>query len=376
MLSYWEKKHFLAYDYIIIGSGITGLSTAISLHEKNAHARILVLERGLLPTGASTKNAGFACIGSLTEVLADLKVMHTEEVLKLVSLRLKGLQLLRSRLGGQTIHYHENGSYELVMPHEAECLNSMDNINELLLPVIGQKAFSVADGQISSFKFNGVKHLIKNNAEGELDTGAMMQGLLALCRQMNIEVKTGCEVLQLLEEETGVHVQCKAETGNEPVSFKAKHVGVCTNAFSKRFFPDKHIEPGRGLVLITKPIAQIPFKGIFHFDEGYYYFRKVDDRVLFGGGRNKDLAGERTTEFRINPFIQTDLLEKLSTVILPDTPFEIDYWWSGIMAFGNSKMPVIESVSERIHAAVRMGGMGVAIGSEAGRQLSALMIAD
>ena len=91
MLSYWESQSFLHYHYIIIGSGITGLSTAIELKEKYPLRSVLVLERGLLPTGASTRNAGFACMGSVTELLDDLKDMTEEEVVKLVEWRKKGL---------------------------------------------------------------------------------------------------------------------------------------------------------------------------------------------------------------------------------------------------------------------------------------------
>ena len=79
MISLWEKRSLISYDIIIIGAGITGLSTAASLKEKNPKLNILVLERGLLPTGASTKNAGFACFGSLTELRNDLKVLGEEQ---------------------------------------------------------------------------------------------------------------------------------------------------------------------------------------------------------------------------------------------------------------------------------------------------------
>ena len=67
MLSFWEKDFFIAYDHIVVGSGIVGLSTAIAIKEKQPNSRVLVLERGIFPTGASTKNAGFACFGSLSE---------------------------------------------------------------------------------------------------------------------------------------------------------------------------------------------------------------------------------------------------------------------------------------------------------------------
>lgn len=71
MLSYWEQKNFFRYELIVIGSGFTGLSTAINFKKKNPKARVLILEKGVFPTGASTKNAGFACFGSLTEILDD-----------------------------------------------------------------------------------------------------------------------------------------------------------------------------------------------------------------------------------------------------------------------------------------------------------------
>ena len=73
-LSIWEKSTYLNdNDFVIIGSGIVGLSTSIFIKKKYPNARVLVLERGYLPTGASTKNAGFACFGSPTELYDDLQ---------------------------------------------------------------------------------------------------------------------------------------------------------------------------------------------------------------------------------------------------------------------------------------------------------------
>ena len=97
MFSYWEQQSFSYYDHIVIGSGIVGLSLAIELTEREPGKRVLVLERGLLPTGASTRNAGFACMGSATELLDDLLYMTEAEVLGLFELRKKGLSLLRKR---------------------------------------------------------------------------------------------------------------------------------------------------------------------------------------------------------------------------------------------------------------------------------------
>ena len=98
-LSYWERDTWLGkVDYCIVGSGITGLTCALELRERHPGARIRVLEKGVFPQGASTKNAGFACFGSLTEILSDLQTHTGEEVVQLVADRWSGIRRLRTRL--------------------------------------------------------------------------------------------------------------------------------------------------------------------------------------------------------------------------------------------------------------------------------------
>src|SRR5574343_1687249 len=105
-LSYWEIKNwFTNVDYTIVGSGIVGLHTALALRERFPSAKILVLEKGVLPQGASTKNAGFACFGSISEIIDDLKTHSEEEVIQLISKRYHGLQLLRKNLGDENLDF-------------------------------------------------------------------------------------------------------------------------------------------------------------------------------------------------------------------------------------------------------------------------------
>ncbi|MDB5284132.1 MAG: dependent oxidoreductase [Bacteroidota bacterium] len=378
MLSFWEKQSLIQYDIIIVGSGIVGLSTALSIKEKAPQYRVLVLERNLLPTGASTKNAGFACIGSLTEILDDLNNMSEEEVLQLVKMRLKGLRKLRTRLGDENIDYAENGSWELIRNTREDMFaaGEMDTVNAKLQPVLGAKAFELYDYKERQtefgFSMSHLQYIVKNCFEGELNTGKMMRCLIDLCMSKGIEIKTGCEVVRIEENKNGVNVVAN-DSGNEMV-FNAQQVGVCTNAFTRQFYPDLDIQPGRGQVLITKPIIGLKFKGIYHFDKGYYYFRRLGDRILFGGGRNLDFETERTTDFSFNQKIQNDLLDKLRTIIVPGLNPEVEDWWTGIMAFGSSKFPILMRQSERICMGVRMGGMGVAIGSGVGEKLANLII--
>lgn len=377
MLSYWEKESLLNYHLIVIGGGIVGLSTALSYKQLHSNKRVLVIERGILPTGASTKNAGFACIGSLTEILDDLQTMTEAQVQQLVALRFKGLARLRQRLGDSKAGYAENGSYELIGEQEEACLHQLDYANKLLQPVVNGEAFSICRQPTASFGFNEkvCKHLVVNNFEGELHTGKMMRSLVELCLQNGIEIKTGCEVLEMEERPACVELRVKHGYLNQTVAFSADSVAVCTNSFTASLIEGLDIKPGRGQVLITKPVKGLQFKGIYHFDKGYYYFREIDGRVLIGGGRNFDFETENSTRFEANERIKENLLLKLRELILPGQAFEPDYWWTGIMAFGADKFPVMKQHSPRVFLGVRLGGMGVAIGSELGHQLADMISA-
>ena len=44
------------------------------------------------------------------------------------------------------------------------------------------------------------------------------------------------------------------------------------------------------------------------------------------------------------------------------------------MAFGDTKQPIIQQVSDRMAMGVRLGGMGVAIGSCVGEELAQLLV--
>ncbi|NIK73716.1 glycine/D-amino acid oxidase-like deaminating enzyme [Thermonema lapsum] len=373
--SYWEKQYWRDFDFIVVGGGLVGLSCAASLAEKKPENRILVLERGLLPTGASTKNAGFACFGSLTELLADLQRNDEDSCLQTVERRWCGLKKLRQRLGDQKIGFEASGGYELLLPKHQSALEQMAYINQLLHPIFGEEVFRSANHLLPVFGFQRVSHLLYNPFEGKVNTGMLTRSLLAYVQQLGVTVLTGAEVLHI-EELRGrdcVQVHVKQSHTAEPFVFEAPRIAICSNAFSRQLLPSLPVAPGRGQVLITRPLPSLPFRGIFHFDEGYYYFRDIDGRLLFGGGRNLDFEGETTTELTPTEFIYKQLVKKLQEIILPSISFEIEYIWAGIMAFTPNHQPIVQRISPGIVAGVGLNGMGVAIGTEVGEQVAELL---
>jgi glycine/D-amino acid oxidase-like deaminating enzyme len=368
-LSYWELKNwFTDVDYAIVGSGIVGLHCALQLRERFPKSKILVLEKGLLPQGASTKNAGFACFGSLSEIIDDLKIHSQEEVVQLIQKRWNGLQILRKRLGDTAIDFKPFGGYELFLKeHESsynECLQKLPFINELLKPLLKNDVFAK---EMDRFAFHGIQeYLIFNPFEAQIDTGNMMQALLKEAVTQNILILNQVEVSCFVDKKESVEIAIG------DFSFDSRKVLFATNGFAGQL-TNNAVKPARAQVLITEPIKNLDIKGTFHLDKGYYYFRNIEDRILLGGGRNLDFEGETTTELGQTTLIQNKLEQLLKEVILPNTEYKIAHRWSGIMGLGSTKNPIVEQLSENVFCGVRLGGMGVAIGSLIGQELADLV---
>jgi len=365
-LSYWEYKTWLSnIDFTIVGSGIVGLNCALRLRKRYPKANILVLEKGLLPQGASTKNAGFACFGSISEILSDLKSHSEEEVVQLVQARWDGVAALRQTLGDTVMDLQVHGGHELFLEEDKslyeQCITELDNVNELLQPVFGESAFEVKPNY---FKFKGIApNYISQCFEGQIDTGKMMQGLLQKVNSEGIRILNGVTVTSFQDNADEVAIE------TTEFAFSSKKLCIAVNGFATDLIPEE-VKPARAQVLITKPIHKLAIKGTFHLQEGYYYFRNIDNRILLGGGRNLNFSAEETTQFGTTKLVQDKLVEILKEVILPDTPFEIDYAWSGIMGVGEQKKPIVKLQSNNVACGVRLGGMGIAIGTSVGRQLA------
>ncbi|MEZ4826733.1 MAG: FAD-dependent oxidoreductase [Bacteroidia bacterium] len=374
-LSFWEAESFIGKpDVLIVGSGIVGLSAALHIRAVAPQYSVLVVERGPLPSGASTRNAGFACFGSMTELLSDLRTRPAAEVYSLVEKRWKGLQKLRNLCGDANMEFEQLGGFEIFTERDRRayelCMEEKASVNQALAPIIGKKeVFVSVPGKIAGMGFSGVENMILNVSEGQIHTGKMMHTLLLLAREAGVEIINGLGIAALEDQGDRVGVVCENQW-----EFSAGRVLVATNGFASRIFPQLPVVPGRNQVWVTRPLEKWPVRGTFHYNEGYVYFRNVGNRLLIGGARNLDFEGEKTDMPGSSDIIQHELGRLVSDMILPGRKWAIDRKWSGIMGLGETKSPIVEKVSENVAVAVRLGGMGVAIGMQTGEEGATLIM--
>lgn len=361
--SFWEDILFnQRHDLIVIGGGLTGQSTAYFFKKKNPDARVLILDRGFFPIGASTRNAGFACVGTIGEFISDLEIDSEDQLKERIKKRYSGLQLLREVVGDKYLDYEHTGGYEIFTDRESfqAARSKVEFFNAWMKDLIGEEALY----QLTEYQGYPA---IFNPSEGMLHPGKMMQRLIHLNSELGIEFRWNTKVLEIDSEAGNVCV-------GEDLWLSSEQLAVTSNAFTEQLLPDTYIKPGRGFVFVSSKIQDLTWKGTFHYDKGYVYFRNLgQDRMLVGGGRNVDYQTEETEQFGINSSIREYMIDFTNRILKLPQDWRIDREWSGIMGFTETKSPVLERVSERCVVAAGLSGMGVAMGMSLGKSAAAMM---
>lgn len=362
-MSWWEYEHFLrGVDYTIIGGGIVGLSTAIELKTARPESKVAVIDKRSAPFGASTKNAGFACFGSISEIYDDCISFGEQTCRKLIRMRWEGLSIMMSRIGKEEMLYKPTPGAEIfTTKEEREFFEAkIDWANAFVADV-------VRDDQCYSKNNGRFGEEIVNKFEGSLNPQRMMASLENLARRMGVVFLNGIEVQGINMEEKSI----EANVGN----IKYNRLILCTNGFSKTLLPEEDIRPARNQVFVTNRLPGFDLDKCYHMHKGYVYFRSYDGRLLIGGGRHLDVKGETTEELSTTREIMDYLNEIVQNFILRGVEYKIEHSWSGILGVGETKMPMVKFVDDNVLIAVRMGGMGVAIGSFIGQVAASTILA-
>ncbi|WP_295235888.1 FAD-dependent oxidoreductase [Sediminibacterium sp.] len=376
MLSYWEKDSYYAdVDIVIIGAGLMGLWSAYELKKAAPSLTITILEKNATPLGASTRNAGFACFGSLTELISDESTMGTAAMLSIVESRFKGIQKIRANFSDEAIQYDACGGFEAIQNNHFTAPNLDGHIhylNELLAPITGKhQTFCNATKQMNRYGVKAFDHLVYNSFEAGIHSGKLVNELTSKVLALGIRIINGVEVKGWIK--TAESLEITTQFGP---SMKAKQLIVCVNGFTQTLLPQLNILPARGQILLTKPIKGLALKGTFHFDEGFYYWRNIGNRILIGGARNLAIAEEQTTNLAGSDKIRNHLAQFLATYIDTTEPIEIEQSWSGVMGFTPNKEPLCTWAEPNVLAVIACNGMGVALTPIVAEKVAAMVLAN
>ncbi len=339
-------------DFLVIGAGLVGCTVAYFAAQ--AGRQVVITDLRDIGLGASSRNAGFMISG------LDTYYHH--------SIERYGLAVTREMWDiSKTSHsywreFARNGSVKMEKCGSMLLAESAEEARDLEVAARALEADHREIEYISSDPLGrGYFAAIRQPGDGTVHPLELVN---AIFQQSGAEMIPNNEVYALRQDDDQW-----AWVYTRQFIFKARHVMICTNAYSvylDPYFVGKVI-PTRAQCIATAPLKNGPVVNTCGYsDYGYMYYRDTfDGRLLIGGGRKQNKALENdTTDDRITDPVQR-ILEAYLRDKFPDIDAPIERRWSGIMGFSVDGLPQVGTLpgKPRIGFAVAFHGHGLALGA-------------
>lgn len=347
MSSYWLKDGVVEGlaqpltdgEILIIGSGISGVSSAYWLHKQGFKDICVIDDKS--EEAATFRNCGHILHGTVESMQA-LVALHGKEIAqKIWSFSVQICEQVKETVASLQLdcEYKQDG-YLCLAINEAEneelkksvdLLNSMNFDSEYL-----------EQNKVAELGFKGVFGGRYEKGSAQAHPGKFRNKLLQWCLANNVRYHSNQKVIELNES----NGQVKVLTKNGRYTFDA--VVIAANAYSPLFSPfferRKLVEPFRGQIIVSKPLNEkIPVSYPHSFDHGYEYaLRTQDNRLMIGGWRNHSETREMGSyDLKPNEHIERGLKDFVSRHYAFQSPLEWEYSWAGIMASSSTGFPLI-----------------------------------
>lgn len=340
-------------DLLVVGGGLVGCAAAY--FAAAAGRDVVITEKRDVAMGASGRNAGFMITG-----LDTYYHKATEQY---------GLDTVRELWGlSRTTHQHWHHIIE-----RSEGAVRLDRCGSLLL---AESEAEAADLE------QAARALQADGIDVEFySKDPLGRGYFAAIEQAGDAAVQPVELAQAILKQSGAELIANNElyhfeqTDPDMVTvytrqmiFKARHVLLCTNAYSPLIHPYfvGKVIPTRAQCLVTEPLPVPVLNTCGYSNYGYMYYRMTfDNRLLIGGGRHAHKALEYdTTEDRTNEQVQ-GVLDAYLREKFPDVTAPVGRRWAGIMGFSVDGLPIVGTLPDqpRVGFAVGFTGHGLAMGA-------------
>jgi glycine/D-amino acid oxidase-like deaminating enzyme len=343
-------------DVLIIGGGFTGLSAALEL--ARGGGTVVLLEKGKMGSGASTRNAGMTLAG--LKLSADQLLQKYEKSLavKLYRSSLEAIDYAEAFITAEKIDCEFKRHGALWAAYAPSHFSGFKNSQELLKTVFGHETEIIPLDRMkqelgTNYYFGG---LIDPQSAG-LHPGQLMKGLCDLAIKAKAKIYENTEVFKVTPQNRGFEVQ------HSKGVIKASEILLATNGYTPNFLTNfrRRVIPIGSYIMVTEPLSESVAKSliprgrmVFDTKKFLYYFRLTsDNRLLFGG---------RTSFAEISDNEGARILRESMLTVFPELhTAKTDFFWSGNVGFTFDQMPHLGKM-DGIHYFLGCCGHGVAPG--------------
>jgi len=358
-------------DVAVLGAGLTGVSAAYHLAARGC--KVALVERDVVASGASGRNAGFLLRGVANTYSVAIKSHGRERSKLLWTISRDNHALIARLVEAEKLDclYAAHGSYTLALSEqEAKALAR----SARALQEDGFPAESLDDTAVERlFPGGGFLAGLFNPGDGEIHPVRFVRGLALAAERRGARIfeKTPVTKLDLgatsaVLETPGGRLSCSM-------------VLLASNAWTGLIHPyfDGAIVGMRGQMFATAPCPERILPAPVYADFGFEYFRQLPDgRILAGGGRRASLDTELTYNDRPTDKVQGAIESFLHSCFPATRGLAVTHRWAGIMGFSCDELPNIGPIpgSVNVYAAAGYHGHGLGYAIIAGKAISEMML--
>ncbi|KKY27994.1 putative fad dependent oxidoreductase superfamily protein [Phaeomoniella chlamydospora] len=386
------------FDYIIVGSGVSGAAVAYKLLSRDPNLSILMLEARTAASGASGRNGGHCRAGRWLHFKQYYDAFGEDEALKLESLEEENVQDIADFVREHDVEcdFEDVETADVYLTEEAwaealEMRRLRERVHQRRSNIKARMKLKVRHGAEAS-EYIGIPNLV-----GSVTYPAHTQNpYLLVCRMLELSLEKGLN-LQTTTPATGI-VKSGAiwSVETERGTVRANQVILATNGYTNALHSGlaatKFLVPARNQVAAIRPGKNIGGNPVLrrsiNVDDlatGDYFMSRApglkgEGDVLYGGGKSLSRTGERNTTD--DSVVHADIAEYLKHAAVG--VFGREKWgeegppvrdWTGIVAYTPDTFPLVgEAPGESgLWMSVGMNGHGMAMAFRCAEALVEMM---
>jgi glycine/D-amino acid oxidase-like deaminating enzyme len=355
-------------DLVIIGAGITGLTTAI--FTAKAGINVTIIEKNQVGYGASTRNGGQTLAGLKLSPGALVKQYGKDQAVAFYQETLKAIDGLEQFLKEHNINCDFSRAGGLWAACTPGHYNGFAAAQKLLAEVYQHKTSLVSRESLQQeLGTNYYQGGLLDPLSGGLNPAKYVQGLMKVALESGVKIVPKTEVTSIQKrQDSGFAV----ETSQGKIL--ANKIAIATNGYTPDFLRAirRCVIPIGSYIIATEQLEEsiakeliINNRLVFDSKKYLHYFRVYDRRLIFGG---------RASYVEIDPILSAKRMIPEMEAIFPQLEkVEIEYSWVGYVGFTFDQMPHLGQMGD-LYYSMGYCGHGVANAFHFGRNLADLIL--
>jgi len=359
----------LISDYLIIGAGFTGLSSARKLSEINKNNKIIVVDAQLAGEGGSSRNSGYLVDTTLNDGFISNK--DIENYRKKVKIYELGIKVVKKYIKEYQVdcEWNESGKYfasskiqdENKAKSFSKLLTNLNYENKILFNDELQKRLGTSFYNVAIYTTGGIL----------LNPGKLVRSMIDTLPE-NVDLFENTQLLNW--NKSNDKIICQFENNK----IETKKIIFCTNGFLRSLNVKKNYSfPITLTASMTRSLTEKEFKHIGSPREwGVLPIRPMGATIRLT--KDKRILIRNTAEVKNpNSMNLNDLTNRVKLHNLgikkrfPNLPENIiENSWSGVVCRSGNGSQIFEKLDDNIYVAGCYNGSGIGTGTLFGEQIA------